>query len=111
MNNKERKEPSSENNPSNIGVTEIIIEDLKTIESSSGLLQEALATITIRAKQARGILETQLKEQPKKETPSHSFRNEYGGPWSNALRSMYLKAQREKRGIKLREPDPSEGSI
>ena len=90
----------------------MIIEDLKTIESSSALLMEALTTITRKAKQAREILETQSKEQPKKETPSPSFRHVYsGGPWSNALRSTYLKAQREKHGIKPREPDPSEGSI
>ena len=85
MNNKESKEPSSENNPSNIGVTEMIIEDLKTIESSSALLMEALTTITRRAKQARQLLEIQTKQREK---PGHQH-NFYGGPWSHAMKEKY----------------------
>ncbi len=97
MNNKESKEPSSENNPSNIGVTEMIIEDLKTIESSSALLMEALTTITRRAKQARQLLEIQTK-QLEKPGPQHNF---YGGPWSRALKAMSERDRRLERGERV----------
>lgn len=90
---------------------EKIIEDLKTIENYSELLLEALSTINRRAKQARQLLEIQVQdtkqsqiklEHPKTEPPTyhHSFS---GGPWSNALREKYMKALREKHGIKMRE--------
>ena len=108
---KENEKTSSENNPSNMGVNEMIIEDLKTIESSSFFLHHELTEINRRAKQARQLLEIQVQytkqsqikpEPPKTEPPTyhHSFS---GGPWSNALREKYFKALREKHGIKMRE--------
>ena len=105
MNTKETKETSSENEPSNMSINEMIIEDLKTIESSSIFLHEALTEINRRAKQARQLLEIQVQdtkqsqikpEPPKTEPPTyhHSFS---GGPWSHALKAMSDRANRLKR--------------
>ena len=90
---------------------EKVIENLQSIEGYLDLLLEALTNINHKATQARLLIEIQLRdnkqsqiipEQPKTEKPTghHSFS---GGPWSNALREKYMKALREKHGIKMRE--------
>ena len=87
---------------------EKIIEDLKTIESSSIFLHEALTEINRRAKQARQLLEIQVQdtkqskikpESPKTEPPNY-YRNEQGGPWSRALSAMRDKADGKGRFAK-----------
>ena len=94
-----------------VSENEILLEDLKTIESYSELLLEALTVINRRAKQARQQIEIQMldtkqsliKPEPLKTEPLNYYRNEHGGPWSNALRKKYMKALKEKHGIKMRE--------
>ena len=76
-------------------IDEMIIEDLKNIESSSGLLLHAVAEIKTHAEQALQKLKPQ-NEPIQPETPRY-FRNEYGGPWSNALRAMRDRDMRLRR--------------
>jgi hypothetical protein len=100
------KETKPENQESKSFLDEMILEDFKTIESNADMIIELIQIIHRRAKQARQILEieAQKPKQPEPPTsePPRQFRNEYGGPWSNALRTMSLKAQRRKHGIKMR---------
>lgn len=92
---------------------EKIIEDLKTIESSSIFLHEALTEINRRAKQARQLLEIQvqdtkqskIKPEPPKTEPPNYYRNEQGGPWSRALSAMRDKADRKGRFAKVCRKD------
>ena len=95
------KEKKPENQDARRIIEEMIIEDLKDIENSSGFLLDAVAEIKKHAEQSLQKLEPQ--NEPKPPETSKYFRNEYGGPWSNALREKYMKAQREKHGIKMRE--------
>ena len=92
---------------------EKIIEDLKTIESSSIFLHEALTEINRRAKQARQLLEIQvqdtkqskIKPEPPKTEPLNYYRNEQGGPWSRALSAMRDKADGKGRFAKVCRKD------
>jgi hypothetical protein len=84
-----------------VTVNEMIIEDLKNIESSSELLLEALTEIKKHIKQA--LQNIKPPNEPKQSEPPKYYGNGQAGPWSNALREKYMKAQREKHGIKMRE--------
>ena len=92
------KEKKPENQDPKKIIDEMIIEDLKDIENSSGFLLDTVADIKKHAEQALQKLEPQ-NEPKQPETPRY-FRNEYGGPWSNALRSMRDRDMRLKRACR-----------
>ena len=107
------KENKPENQEPKKIIDEMIIEDLKDIESSSGLLLDALTEINRRAKQARQLLEIQVQdtkqsqiipESPKTEPPNY-YRNEQGGPWSRALSAMRDRADGKGRFARVCRKD------
>ena len=65
---------------------EMLLEDLKNIESSSKLILDLITPIYRSSKQAIGLLEAIKKES--KELETQFYKDGESGPWSNALKAM-----------------------
>ena len=88
------KDKTPQNKEAEYLFDEMILEDLKIIESNAAWILEAVELIHRRAKQARQLLQAQKSRETKPETKRQYYQDNQGGPWSKALRAM---SERDRR--------------